>query len=1094
VGIVDSIALPIGGFQAGTGSVEILDYDMSFNSNNRDSIIHNMLDRNTSFYIYDSITVGYYNYYIPVKKLFNEFKEPEVNQYSVSYDLRDLFYKLENIDAPSLSLFDVSLSYAVGTILDLIGHTNYTFKYIGMDTKQNMEKEPTIPYFFVNPEKNVAEVLEELAVATQSAMFFDEYNNFVVMYKEFLMSKKDRPLSTTTNRIAYMTGNEPQKDEWNIRKSAMKTRAANLQEIIQEEESFPDMLPNIIEVASDEKKTYNQGTINYSTRHLERDSATLKNSQQLNIDQRWIYKPAMLWEVSATDNVRSKNEKVAQAGYSLTALPLENDLDDSVPEVDNGVVKNNTMYVGDNIFWLARYNGYLYSAGEIIKYDAMEYKVVGMKPVYKTITNPVDNTTYENFVGYEESQTETSTVWISDAADYQRYFGNTPFNGKMYPTGRIRIWTDLEYDQSDTIVGISEHGRGQFNTDVTSHTAGVSSDWTSNNNCFGYYANFYSAFMECQTVVDSSGEPVLDDDDNEVKDCSMIPDWTNNSTFNSSVPKRSIRRGFIQNFAREEIDSAATNMNARKLTESNMVQASALYFKGPKIKRGNVDDPFPSSAITFVKKSLPQQGKWQHFGARVRILGDYGDAVQLPSSSNTDEPGWEYTGKVLKSSSGGIAFGVNSVGDGYYLELKALGYDNPDAESDPETEAFIQQVENVIFWKKSGSTITKIAGGVLDVQVDSGDYVGMQRQSGEETGTTVYDIAVEYADNIAPGKRRFTVYVNGAEAFVVDDPLPNPAIDYGTIAPFVRGNSTLMFEHIYALEQRITSSRGKGPNQKIKDVFNIGEDRADGSRYLPYSDFYKFGISGFVQESYLKSISKDSNPGFNLWYEEFGAIMREAAYFDIKYEAYPAFISRISPALNGRPAFVHSGFQAGPYGAKFLIFNTMDAPVVLDETSGNYLRVQGVTFTQDTTKEYTMDDLLNKVAKPEYNFTGINEYETKFSDIKKNRSKYGKVDWSFENSFIQSNDAAEDLMEWLIDKTTRPRQMVGLKIFHNPLIQLGDRVKINYSRDSRDWADPEDTSQMVDVVCDAEKLFVVYNIRYSRGNGSVSMEIYLSEV
>ena len=92
--------------------------------------------------------------------------------------------------------------------------------------------------------------------------------------------------------------------------------------------------------------------------------------------------------------------------------------------------------------------------------------------------------------------------------------------------------------------------------------------------------------------------------------------------------------------------------------------------------------------------------------------------------------------------------------------------------------------------------------------------------------------------------------------------------------------------------------------------------------------------------------------------------MREAAYFDIKYEAYPAFISRISPVLNGRPAFIHSGFQAGPYGAKFLIFNAMDAPVVLDETSGNYLRVQGVTFTQNTSKEYTMDDLLNKVAHP----------------------------------------------------------------------------------------------------------------------------------
>ena len=75
------------------------------------------------------------------------------------------------------------------------------------------------------------------------------------MYKDFLMSNRDRPLPTSTNRIAYITGNEPQKDEWDIRKSAMKTNANNLQEIIQEDQSFPDILPNIIEIASDEKKT-----------------------------------------------------------------------------------------------------------------------------------------------------------------------------------------------------------------------------------------------------------------------------------------------------------------------------------------------------------------------------------------------------------------------------------------------------------------------------------------------------------------------------------------------------------------------------------------------------------------------------------------------------------------------------------------------------------------------------------------------------------------------------------------------------------------------------------------------------------------------
>ena len=48
----------------------------------------------------------------------------------------------------------------------------------------------TIPYFFVEPNQNVAEVLNQLAVSTQSAIFFDEYNNLVVMSKNYMMAKE----------------------------------------------------------------------------------------------------------------------------------------------------------------------------------------------------------------------------------------------------------------------------------------------------------------------------------------------------------------------------------------------------------------------------------------------------------------------------------------------------------------------------------------------------------------------------------------------------------------------------------------------------------------------------------------------------------------------------------------------------------------------------------------------------------------------------------------------------------------------------------------------------------------------------------------
>ena len=73
---------------------------------------------------------------------------------------------------------EVSLSYAISLILDYVGFSNYAFY------RTTNEPDPIIPYFFIAPDQTVAEVLNQLAVSTQTAMFFDEYNNFIIMSKK----------------------------------------------------------------------------------------------------------------------------------------------------------------------------------------------------------------------------------------------------------------------------------------------------------------------------------------------------------------------------------------------------------------------------------------------------------------------------------------------------------------------------------------------------------------------------------------------------------------------------------------------------------------------------------------------------------------------------------------------------------------------------------------------------------------------------------------------------------------------------------------------------------------------------------------------
>jgi hypothetical protein len=73
------------------------------------------------------------------------------------------------------------------------------------------------------------------------------------------------------------------------------------------------------------------------------------------------------------------------------------------------------------------------------------------------------------------------------------------------------------------------------------------------------------------------------------------------------------------------------------------------------------------------------------------------------------------------------------------------------------------------------------------------------------------------------------------------------------------------------------------------------------------------------------------------------------------------------------------------------------------------------------------------------------------------------------------------MLTWLIDKNIKPRKLVGLSIFPNPMIQLGDVVNIKYTREGIDQIDSDDVK------------YIVYNIEYSKGLDGPSMNLYLSE-
>jgi len=982
--------MPVSQLLASTGSVTLFDYDDAFQSNNADSIIKDYISRHIQFKFYEIVVdVGGYDYYVPIKTMYSEgFPSIDNSSKRIELSLRDLYFYFESLIAPQILSTNTSLSAAVSLLLDSIGFSNYAFNRV------DGEKDLVIPYFFIPPDKNVAEILQDLAVSTQTAMFFDEYNNFVMMSKNFVM-----PLESERSTDFVLDGD---------------TNNAN-----------------IIEISGQDTTVYNDGVINYETRYIQRSIGSIRQANLVDAEKTWIYKPVLLWEVSGTSTTKSVNNQVGnQSTYMLSAIPLNSNLSASVPTVSGNRLINNTMDLGEGVYWITRYNGYFYSNGEIIKFDAVEYNISG----------------YGN-------------VWINNVQEYENYFSKLPFNGKIYPTGLVRIYSEPNYEEVNGTLrlkngAVAKHGRAQFGTPVTSHSAGLDPYWSNNENVQG-------CTMQSKYLFTNG----------------LTPPTTSIGTagINKTLAEKTTRNGIIRNFLSSNYTTESDVANMR-VTQTGTIQSSALLMNGPSF----TTTESPLDFISYVKK--PLNDRYKHFGTRMRVIGkiennmDRGQTA-IGSSTYYVVPGSTPDQTItIAGGSGGLGVLINpETNNGYYFEIVALGTtDLNSLES--------ANVNNILFYKieqNEGNAIpVKLWEGLSNIIVDDGKFTGQYRMASEQN-PTVYDLSVEYQDigNI----RRFYLYINNKLITTVDDTTPLPV--YNNMALFVRGSSRIMFENIYALTNNYSQNTSFVLDTPVNSIFDDAEIDANES-------FRKYAMSGIIQGTYLSGISPNQPPEYKIYFEEFGTIMREASTFNIRYDkAYPALYAKLSPTFNRIKGYTVSGFRAGSYGAEFMIFNATDTALSLDETTGNYLRIQGITFTQESRNSLTVDDYFSKnsdFSNPEFKnnqlISSPFKIEKAYEDIKLSRMTYGKKDFSLNVPYIQTEDDANELMKWVTSKITKPRKSFGIKIFSTPTLQLGDIVKINYSQNSVNKAGKEDSR------------YVIYNIQHSKDFNGPSMTVYLSEV
>jgi hypothetical protein len=1050
--------LPVGGLVASTGAVNLSNHDGVFtelnvfnNTTRTGSIIANNLKPQIKFDFYESILdVNGYDKFIPLKTFYSENAAVATSgMQDVSLSLRDAYFILESNNATSIFLQNSTLTKAVALLLDNIGFSNYVFKNI------NTANDPVIPFFFVEPDASVAEVLQRLAQATQTAMFFDEYNNFVIMPKEYLMpdvSVRDDN-SAISERLTTLYG--------------QKTN---------------NIVPNIETIAGFETKILNDGQINYTTRYIQREISKLEQASLSLSERTYGYKSAILWELGDQQEARTINQPTGNVGYALGAVPLGTSLGSAVPTVVNHQIVNNTIDVGESAFWLPRFQGYLFANGEIIRYDAQQYQVDA-----------------------PSASATNGLVWITNNNEYQKYFSQLVFNGKMILTGLLRIYTEPYYENAsgsnfDNLEEnvrykngeVRSHGRGQFGTIIVNHSAGLNPYWENSANRKSFRMDSINIF-DTKPIEFLPSKPVSDS-----VSASAYP--LGNDTISQSQSSITSK---IANFMKQS--SRTEGFSSYNQQAVGGIQSSALIFSGPypipSLQNTGLSSSIDKDLVNYVYKDLDTD--YRHVGTRMRIIGKRKDdktqsALNPIDLFSIDRSVANLNLTTLSGGAGGIGYMVDiDTNSGYYLEIASMSEDilkyygsTASAAATSGSVSLNTVIENIIFYKvektpystqEPGKTNIavpkKLWGSLARILVDEGKFVGSDRLTSQDI--PVYDLSLD-ADirRNSSGIYRidFSIYLNNKLIGTFSDtsPLQMPSSGLKTCL-FTRGSSKCMFENIYALKN--IKEEDVSLREKVKNTVSVESLR-------------KYSLPAIIQNTYLSSIGTETRPTVDFYFEEFGTILRECAYFNIKYDqAYPALIAKIVPPFTVEKSYEIAGFLPGSYGAEFLIFNTTDKAIDLSENSTNRIMIQGITFTQNISNVLTVDDYFKELSNfSDPVITSANlivspgRSEKIYDNIKNSRSVYGSKSFSLNSVYIQNEDSAKDVMKWILDKTIRPRKVFEIDTFATAHVQLGDIVKINF-----------DLPEGVKMV-DENKKFVVISAQYGRSSSNVKSQLRVMEV
>jgi hypothetical protein len=331
---------------------------------------------------------------------------------------------------------------------------------------------------------------------------------------------------------------------------------------------------------------------------------------------------------------------------------------------------------------------------------------------------------------------------------------------------------------------------------------------------------------------------------------------------------------------------------------------------------------------------------------------------------------------------GGIGFCLDSTGkNGYYVLIRTTAF------AGLQKDIMIVKVNNnkLTVLKDSQQTSTKTMAGI---------YAG-----------SAYNIDVLVKRESMAGsvfKNTITVFVNGFKITAVDagSDSTNEYVPPTSITKNIGlhcGQGIVFFEYAYA--KSIKEEEYK--EQSLSKSYEYNGVYSDDTLSMLYGDLiYNNGDTVADQSGFMF---------------EFGTTAREIRKIKQPYEDRPAVPIQVRTSLNKYVKVLDQRLQ--PFSAEAYILNNTSSSVVLHDNNYTSLYILGNKIQRSNPIDYDTDQSTDS--------------ENKESVI-------------FDSSWIQSEEDAKNLAEWIKSNSLNKGRFVDMTVFGNPILSAGDIVTINY--------------------------------------------------